>query len=83
MEELGVIASVIAAVGSVAGILLARRQSRHRQLVEIVDLLNELRHVTEYGGWIRGPKNKLRVRLGSMNLPITRALLDAPLRRAT
>lgn len=83
MSSLGVIASVVAAIASVTTLVLGIRRSRHGRLIEIVDLLDELKRAIDYGGHIPGPKGKLQARIGRLNLPATRAVLAAPLRTNT
>ena len=80
MSTLGVIASVIAAIASVTTLVIGIRRAKHRRLVEIVDLLGELKQAIDYGGWIAGPKGKLQARIGKLDLPATRTVLSSQLK---
>lgn len=80
MNALGVIASVIAAIASVTTLTVGILRARHRRLVEIVDLLGELKQAIDYGGWIAGPKGKLQARIRKLDLPATRTVLSTPLK---
>jgi hypothetical protein len=82
VSTLGVIASVIAAIASVTTLVVGIRRARHGRLIEIVDLLSELKAAIDYGGYIPGPKGKLQARIGRMD-PATRTVLAAPLRTNT
>ena len=79
MDAAGVVAAIIAAVASVAVLAVGRVQSKRRRLTEIVDLLGELKHAVDFGGWVAGPEEKLRTRVGTMNLSATQTVLATPL----
>ncbi|MGZ8697059.1 MAG: hypothetical protein ACXWZ1_06855 [Gaiellaceae bacterium] len=62
---------MIAAVASVTGLLIGLFRARRRRMIEIVDLLGDLKQAIDYGGWIAGPKGKLQARIGGLDLPAT------------
>jgi hypothetical protein len=78
------IASTVAAITGTVALRAALRETRRRRIVEIIDLITEIKAAIDWGSTVALRRDelqgRLRTRLGRMDLPKTRELANAQLR---
>jgi hypothetical protein len=83
MNTTAAAASIVAAVTGITALVVTLREARRRRLVEVIDVLTEIKAAIDWGGPAALKRDeaqgRLRTRLARLDLPKTREFASAKL----
>jgi hypothetical protein len=84
MGTIGALAAIVAAVVGCIGLLLGLQERRRGRLLEILDLVTQLKTIIDWGPegllYHEDVQGRLRARIGRLPLPVTRRFAESTLR---